>query len=364
MRRIDGKITEKLASGVNEQDVAHGDGYYVKTYSELVKHCAALAYLNKDHLLFFRGQGVDYKNRNHKSSFYPSIYRGEYLHKREVEHRFDILNQASSKLVDSLNNRNVGTKELKQKKYIQWSILQHYEVCGTPLIDFTHSLRVACSFSQLKNNNSNAYIYVFALPYITNRISINSEHDLINIRLLSICPPDALRPYFQEGYLAATSDIEYEYDSKTEMDFNRRLVVKFRIPNSKDFWGENFKIIPKSALYPENDEYLRICKEIKLDVKRELKPGKIGEFLFQWSEIEKKVVSLNKQAREQNTFFSSLNQLKKSINIDSNLINNIEKLRRFRNKLVHSPKNFSDKDIASYIELMTFVTREFEQQDM
>ena len=69
---------------------------------------------------------------------------------------------------------------------MQWSILQHYEVCGTPLIDFTHSFRVACSFAQLENESDRAYIYVFGLPYITNRISINSEHDLINIRLLSI----------------------------------------------------------------------------------------------------------------------------------------------------------------------------------
>jgi hypothetical protein len=222
MRGIEGKITQKLATVIDEKDVASGDGFPVDTYRELVEYCAALAYLNKDHLLFFRGQGVDFKNKNDKSTFYPSIYRGDYLPKREVEHRFDILNQASSKLVELLSTRTKdGTGELKRKKYIQWSILQHYEVCGTPLIDLTHSLRVACSFAQLENGNDHAYVYVFGLPYITNRISINSEHDLINIRLLSICPPDALRPYFQEGYLAATSDIEHEYDSKSELDFKR-----------------------------------------------------------------------------------------------------------------------------------------------
>ena len=218
MRSIEGKITDKLAAHVDVKDVASGDGFPVNTYRELVEHTASLAYLNKDHLLFYRGQGVDYKNKNDKSTFYPSIYRGDYLPKREVEHRFDILSQASSKLIDLLSMRKKdGTHELKRKKYIQWSILQHYEVCGTPLIDFTHSLRVACSFALLNNGNSHAYIYVFALPYITNRISINSEHDLVNIRLLSICPPDALRPYFQEGYLAATSDIEHGYDSKSEL---------------------------------------------------------------------------------------------------------------------------------------------------
>ncbi|PLA73402.1 FRG domain-containing protein [Hydrogenovibrio sp. SC-1] len=363
MRGIEGKITQKLATVIDEKDIASGDGFPVDTYRELVEYCAALAYLNKDHLLFFRGQGVDFKNKNDKSTFYPSIYRGDYLPKREVEHRFDILNQASSKLVELLSTRTKdGTGELKRKKYIQWSILQHYEVCGTPLIDLTHSLRVACSFAQLENENDHAYVYVFGLPYITNRISINSEHDLINIRLLSICPPDALRPYFQEGYLAATSDIEHEYDSKSELDFNRRLVVKFRIPNSSKFWGKDFKIIPKSALYPQQDIFHSICKEIELDVKRELKPGEIGEFLSLWSEIEEKVVSMNQQAREHNTFFSSLKQLKTSEYFDSSLINNIEKLRRFRNELVHSPKRISDKEITPYMELVRFVTNEIKRQ--
>lgn len=363
MRGIEGKITERLATVVDEKDVASGDGFPVKTYRELVEYCAALAYLNKDHLLFFRGQGVDFKNKNDKSTFYPSIYRGDYLQKREVEHRFDILNQASSKLVELLSARTKdGTGELKRKKYIQWSILQHYEVCGTPLIDFTHSLRVACSFAQLENENDHAYIYVFGLPYITNRISINSEHDLINIRLLSICPPDALRPYFQEGYLAATSDIEHEYDSKSELDFNRRLLVKFRIPNSSKFWGKDFKIIPKSALYPQQDIFHGICKEIEVDVKRELKPGEIGEFLSLWSEVEEKVVSMNQQEREHNTFFSSLKQLKRSESFDSSLINNIDKLRRFRNELVHSPKRISDKEITPYMELMRFVTNEIKRE--
>ena len=62
----------------------------------------------------------------------------------------------------------------------------------------------------------------FGLPYITNRISVNSEQDLVNVRLLSICPPDALRPYFQEGYLAGTDEVTTDYDSKDELDFTKR----------------------------------------------------------------------------------------------------------------------------------------------
>lgn len=272
MRTIEGKITNDMKDIVDENNIAKGNGYPVKTFRELVEITAALAYLNKDHLLFYRGQSADHKSKSEKSSFYPSIYRGDYLPKREIEHRFDILLEASHKLIELLGKEKIsGAPELRRKKYIQWSILQHYEVCGAPLLDFTQSLRVACSFAQQDNESSEAYVYVFGMPYITNRISINSEHDLVNVRLLSICLPEALRPYFQEGYLAATSDVDYEYESKTELDFNRRLIAKFRIPNNKGFWGRDFSSIPQSALYPKKDKFEEICNEIRLDVKKGVK---------------------------------------------------------------------------------------------
>ena len=274
-----------------------------------------------------------------------------------------MLQQASSKLVELLSTRTkIGIQELKRKKYIQWSILQHYEVCGTPLIDFTHSLRVACSFAFLRNHDEHAYVYAFGLPYITNRISINSEHDLVNIRLLSICPPDALRPYFQEGYLAATSDVEHDYDSKSELDFNRRLIAKFKIINNGKFWGRGFSVIPESALYPEKDIFHNICKEIEVDVKRELKPGEIGRFLSLWSDLENWVIRMNKQSRERNTFFSSLKLLKESNEFSPSFINDIEKLRRFRNELVHAPKKIEANEILSYMELLSHVRQQINRK--
>jgi hypothetical protein len=361
MRQIESKISTEMKNHIDENNIAGSDGLYVDNFGKLVEYTASLAYLNKDHLLFYRGQGIDYKNKNNKSTFYPSIYRGDYLSKREIAHRFDILNQSASKLVEILSTRiKDGKKELKQKKYIQWSILQHYEVCGTPLVDFTHSLRVACSFAQLNNTNKFAYIYVFGLPYITNRISINSEHDLVNIRLLSICPPDALRPYYQEGYLAATSDVETEYNSKSELDFNRRLIMKFKIPNNKKFWGKDFSIIPESALYPKNDLFLGICKEIEVDAKRELMPGEIGAFLSSWNDIEKKISHLNNDLNEQN-FIKSLNQLKNTTNLSPSLLSNIDKLRRFRNELVHKPIQVKNNEIFEWINLLNYVKNQLQQ---
>ncbi|WP_165041246.1 hypothetical protein [Dysgonomonas sp. ZJ709] len=138
----------------------------------------------------------------------------------------------------------------------------------TPLLDFTHSLRVACSFAMIDNNTDKAYISAFGLPYLTNRISVNSEHDTINVRLLSICPPTALRPYFQEGYLIGTDGISNSYDTKGELDFNNRLVAKFEIPNNPSFWGDGFHQIPRNSLYPQNDPIEDICKQIKNIINR------------------------------------------------------------------------------------------------
>lgn len=270
MRRITPELTAELFNhfgNPQQSKIALGEAFRVDTFRELVEHTARLAFKNKDHLLFYRGQANDHRNKIGGSTFYPTIYRGDRLLKKELQERFDILKKASNILVKIFEEQKIeGYREVRKRKSIQWSILQHYEVCATPYIDFTHSLRVASSFATIGNKNEKAFIYIFGLPYLTNRISINSEHDIINIRLLSICPPTALRPYFQEGYLVGTDGITTEYDSKSELDFNNRLIAKFEIPNDSSFWGEGFHQIPKNSLYPENDPIEEICNQIKVNL--------------------------------------------------------------------------------------------------
>ena len=263
------KTGEEIKSrNIETKEIAETEGYYIETYRDLVEQVANLSYINKEYLLFFRGQKKDHKKANsRKSTFYPTIYR-DYLSEKEKKYRFDTLNIACKKLVALFNENNIeGRKELERKKYIQWSILQHYEVTDTPLIDITQSLKVACSFAQLDNENSEAFVYVFGLPYYINRISYNSEQDLVNIRLLSISPPKALRPYFQEGFLVGTEDITYNYgNDKDELDLNNRLIAKFKIPNNTEFWGSEFKKIPKEALYPSKDQIAEICNRIRDEI--------------------------------------------------------------------------------------------------
>jgi len=265
MRRIQPYLTDELYKHFKDPNkISSGEPFRVNSFRELVEHTAKLSYKNKDYLLFYRGQTRDHRNKAGNSTFYPSIYRGDYLSVQELKKRFHILKDSSKALAGLFEKEKIeGYKELKRRRAVQWSILQHYEVCSTPLLDFTQSLRVACSFATIDNKNDYAYIFAFGFLYLTNRISVNSEHDLINVRLLSICPPTALRPYFQEGYLAGTDDITDDYDSKTELDFNNRLIAKFKIPNNSTFWGEGFNRIPKNSLYPDKDPIYNLCKAVK-----------------------------------------------------------------------------------------------------
>ena len=121
---------------------------------------------------------------------------------------------------------------------------------------------------------------------------------MIHIRLLSICPPQALRPHFQEGYLAGTDEITDTYDKKTELDFNNRLIVKFELPEEKRFWGRNFHKIPEASLYPKSDPIKALCDEIGELASRELRSGDLGDFLKLWAEIEEVVTGLARKERQ------------------------------------------------------------------
>ena len=296
MRRINQvKLPKELVDSIGSKTISEASAYKVKTYQQLLNWVAKLAILNKDHLLFFRGQSNDHRNQNGSSTFFPSIYRGR-LKKDEIKLRFERLRHASEILVESFKRKKLdGYIDIRRKKHMPWSILQHYGVCETPLLDFTHSLGIACSFAQLRQDRDCGYVYVFALPYITNRISINSEHDIVNVRLLSICPPDALRPYYQDGYLAGTEDITTNYGRKKEqLDFKRRLIAKFQIPFGTNFWEIGLSTIPSSVLYPEEDKILTLCDEIKKFLECEFRPEEIKQYLKQQSEYEE---MLNEKAR-------------------------------------------------------------------
>lgn len=361
------KLPVELKSHFNMRNIPGSPAYEIHKYSELVKVIAKISYENEDQLLFFRGQSRDYLDQKGNSTFLPTIYRGSILNQIELDYRFDILETKSKILGEAFKKAKIrGHKEVNRKTLIKWSILQHYEVCQTPLADVTQSLRVASSFALLGNKNAWAYIYVFGLPYMTNRISINSEQDLINIRLLSISPPEALRPYFQEGFLVGTSDLTTELKYLKEYDLSNRLIAKLKIP-TKGFWDSKFSTLPLKALYPKDDQVLRICDSIK-NFTNELTDVAVGEFLQTWVNIENIISQATiKHSGKNKASFSvhrNLQILNSNNSIKQATLATIDRLKKFRNKLVHDPVHINQRDLRISLSELKRIEKEIEKNGL
>jgi len=363
MREIRPTLTPDLATHCHGRPVWRAPAFPISTFRALVEHVARLAYANRDELLFFRGQHEDYQSKAGGTTLYPSIYRGDALPGRELRHRFEMLDQASRLLAERFRAAKIdGYRELRQKRYIQWSILQHYEVVSTPLLDLTHSLRVACSFAQLWSTDPTCYVYVLGLPYFSNRISFNSEHDIVNVRLLSICPPAALRPYFQEGYVTGTSDITTDFESKSELDFRRRLIAKFALPRVQSFWGSRFHQIPESALYPRSDQILDLCSGLRDKLRDDLRSGDVGAFIKQWATLEEYLLEIGRRLTSRNVSVrEAISALAKKGVLSGTEAQQVDVLRNFRNSVVHRPDTVKPAALEAWLgrvpELVRSITK-------
>lgn len=369
MRKITPELTEEILKLTTPETIAKDDAIEVLDYKELRKHIAQLSYANKDCILFYRGQKDDYRNqKSGKSTFYPTMYRGDRLDKDELKYRWEKLNKASEIFIKKLRSKYPSkTYIVKRKRIVQWSVLQHYEVTEPPLIDVTQSLKVACSYAVLDNNNEYAYLYAFALPYYTNRISVNSEHYLTNVRLLSVAPPQALRPYYQEGFLIGEDEFSETYTNKDELDLNNRLVAKFKFKNTKEFWGDSEKALTREDLYPKDDEIEALCKEVSnelYDVIASRRNANISgdqylAFMKGWIAIEKLLFEYMGRFTERQSLSSA--GFIKMID-DNNLRKKLHRARVQRNYLAHNVDSnapikefFNEEDLKDlYDDLYTY----------
>lgn len=357
MQPLRPQLTTELAEHVGSREVWRAPGYPIGTYRELVEQTAKLAYANRNQLLFFRGQDQDYQGRAGGSTLYPAIYRVENLHEQELDYRFRELDAASRSLVELFREEGIdGATDIARKRYIQWSILQHYNVVPTPLLDVTHSLRVACSFAQLLSTDATCYVYVLGLPYTTNRISINSEEDVVNIRLLSICPPAAIRPYFQEGYMAGTPDVTTNFDRKSELDFRHRLIAKFAIPRAKKFWTTGFEAMPEAALYPPDDRVEQLCRAIPRGMWSHLTPALRppehgGDLIIEWGRAEERLLDEVRRITSQNLPVGrAIDELVKRGKLSKETASVLHRVRKVRNTVAHTPSRVEPPDILNALK--------------
>ena len=251
-------------------------GHVVSSYVELLRKLAELNYWNSRFRLLYRGQTKDYEIQNNgsgpkRSSLYPSVLRPAFdgnNHSETLDQRFTRLRKAEEAL-----KRHLLIGEIHQNQSVQWALLQHYEVCDTPFMDLTNSVQAALSFA-LPKKASSGYFYVFAFPQLTGAVSVSVESKTHVIDLSQVCRPEALRPHFQNAFLATDYPM---YSSRTETQgqsgtpgnsFVCRLLAKFRLTKCDTWASEGFACIPDKLLFPnQHDKWFEIFEKVKAELK-------------------------------------------------------------------------------------------------
>ncbi len=235
--------------------LSNRDGHAVNSYVELLTKVASLSYHNPRFQLLFRGQTTDYKMGAsvNTSNLYPSILRQFVPRKNErrnaLDREFELLTNAEQLLVEHIRRR-----DLIENQIVRWAILQHYEVCKTPLLDVTASLQSALTFAI--GGHDEGWLYVLAFPQLTGGVSVSIESKTQVINLCQICPPEALRPHFQQGLLVSDyPEIRSREQSHGQQgmrgnNFSARLLTKFKLQNCQAWSSEGFIPTPDELLFP------------------------------------------------------------------------------------------------------------------
>jgi hypothetical protein len=264
------------AREATNQTIRAGVGHTVRSYIELAKKIAELQFLNRDQVLLFRGQKADFLTAKGNSLLKPSIFRpcnNRAPSSTILANRFRDLKEAESELTKRYTaERFLGRQRLQRQRILRWAILQHYRVCDTPLLDVTTSLRIAASFASL-DASGRAYVFVFGVPNIGGSVTASSEAGLEIVRLSSVCPPNAVRPHIQEGYLLGEYPeiADFEETSKYshyEMDFGRRLMAKFQLDLTLFWKNPDYPCATTEALYPniDVDQLRKLTEEISAEL--------------------------------------------------------------------------------------------------
>jgi len=250
---------------ISASSVAAAKPYYAKSFEHLMRIVAGVSAYNPRYTVLFRGQSQDYPADKLASSvILPGIYRNLPLDDvaavADLDQRFKKLHDASDLLARALSGRE--TKKFVARRIQQWALIQHYEICATPLLDLTRSLRVACWFALDGAEDSDSpVLYVFGMPYMHDRIALDSNCELFQMNLMSLLPPNAERPSFQEGVLAGYEQPDNKLKAVKESDFSRRLLAKIALPRTREF--RDSIGLDRDLVYPPGDPYLPVREDVR-----------------------------------------------------------------------------------------------------
>jgi hypothetical protein len=268
-------------SRTSNEEIRRSPGHTVGSYFDLAKKVAELHFANPSQVLLFRGQSGEHRHESNRTTLKPRIFRPRKGQNTppppdSLTRRFDRLRQAEKLLSEQYREDvgRLGNTLIRRHRIVRWSVLQHYEVCRTPLLDVTHSLRIAASFASLENNAHEAFVFILAAPNLSGAITVNIEAGLQMVRLTSVCPPTALRPHFQEGYLFGEYPDMDDFDQKSlyppeQVDFGLRLAAKFKFDPATFWQSPDFPRVERSALYlsPDQDPIFELTHSIRKKVR-------------------------------------------------------------------------------------------------
>ena len=132
-----------------------------------------------------------------------------------------------------------------------------------------------------------------------------------------------------------------DFDSKSELDFNNRLIAKFRLGPRRQFWRDGFRPYSKAVLYPKNDRIQDLCEDLEADLRTDASAGRVGEFLLQWVSLESRLLEVARSlAPERRTYsmLQALELLQARDTMGPELLEALHNLRRSRNTIVHFPE--------------------------
>jgi len=240
--------------------VAASNGHVVRSYVELLRKVAALGYHNVRFKLLFRGQGQDYKlniraGSGVHSCLYPSILRP-----RPGQRRQQALDDAFARLAaaERLLTERIPDRAVREHQLVRWALLQHYQVCPTPLLDVTSSLQTALSFAV--QDRAKGFLFVLAVPQPSGPVSVSIESMTQLIDLCQACPPEALRPHFQSAMLIgdyptiAARENTQGRRGLIGNNFSCRLLAKFRLVECPTWKAQGFISTATRILFPDQDD--------------------------------------------------------------------------------------------------------------
>jgi len=83
--------------------------------------------------------------------------------------------------------------------------------------------------------------------------------------------------------------------------------------------------------------------------------------LKSWSEIESDLDQRADFGREHRSTLDAIRRLRKNSQFDDELLFQIDRLRRFRNQLVHSPVGIEQAQVRDYMKLLDEVSMRLKQ---